>query len=268
VILVHGFNSCPEQNAAMMEPIHGAGYPCGVFAYPNDYSLLCDAQLLSSELRRFAKQYPDRRIVLVCHSMGSLVARACVEDSLYDPGNVDRLIMIAPPTHGSVLAHFAAGTDMWEHWLARRDGGPWRRMRDSIVDGLGEAADDLCPDSNFLRELDARPRNPRIRYTIFLGTGARLSDAQLAWIRSSVCDSLAKIPGGETSSERLEVLLNDIDELVAGKGDGVVAVKRGRLEGVTDTVVLPFGHLAVTGEPDSEVLRQIQQAVLARVQAP
>jgi hypothetical protein len=141
-------------------------------------------------------------------------------------------------------------------------------MRDSIVDGLGEAADDLCPNSDFLRELDSLPRNPHIRYTIFLGTGARLTDAQLTWIRSSVCDSLAKLPGGENSAERLEAMLNDIDELVEGKGDGVVAVKRGRLEGVTDTVVLPFGHLAVTGEPNSEVLRQIQRAVLARVEAP
>jgi hypothetical protein len=141
-------------------------------------------------------------------------------------------------------------------------------MRDSIVDGLGEAADDLCPNSDFLRELDARPRNPSIRYTIFLGTGAGLTDAQLTWIRSSVCDSLAKLPGGENCAERLQTLLNDIDELVEGKGDGVVAVKRGRLEGVTDTVVLPFGHLAVTGEANSEVLRKIQRAVLVRVQAP
>ena len=63
--------------------------------------------------------------MLVCHSMGSLVARACIEDPLYDPGNVERLIMIAPPTHGSLIAHFAAGTDLWEHWLARKKGGPW-----------------------------------------------------------------------------------------------------------------------------------------------
>ena len=77
--------------------------------------------------------------------MGGLVARACIEDPRYDPGNVERLIMIAPPTHGTLIAHFAVGTDLWEHWLARQDGGPWRRMRDSIVDGLGEAADDLVP---------------------------------------------------------------------------------------------------------------------------
>ena len=89
--------------------------------------------------------------------MGSLVARACIEDPLYDPGNVERLIMIAPPTHGTLIAHFAVGTDVWEHWLSRRDGGPWRRTRDSIVDGLGEAADDLCPNSDFLARAERPP---------------------------------------------------------------------------------------------------------------
>jgi pimeloyl-ACP methyl ester carboxylesterase len=266
VILVHGFNSSPAQNVALMKPICEAALPCGTFAYPNDHTLPASAKLLSCELRRFAARYPRRRIILVCHSMGSLVARACIENPLYDPGNVDRLIMIAPPTHGSMIAHFAVGTDMWEHWIARKNGGPWRRVRDSIVDGLGEAADDLCPGSEFLHELNGRPLNPRVRYSILLGTGARIEEAQLTWIRESICEKLAKVPGGQPSAERLAEILNDIDELVVGKGDGVVAVKRGRLDGVADTLVLPFGHLAVTGEPSDEVLRQVQQAVLKRVQ--
>jgi pimeloyl-ACP methyl ester carboxylesterase len=266
VILVHGFNSSPQQNVAMMIPIREAGFPCGTFAYPNDQTILQSAQLLSGELRRLAAEHPSCRVALVCHSMGSLVARACVEDPLYDPGNVERLIMIAPPTHGTLIAHFAVGTDLWEHWLARRKGGPWRRTRDSIIDGLGEAADDLCPDSEFLHELNARPRNSGVRYSILLGTGARLDDAQMAWIRKSVCESLAKVPGASGRAERLDAILSDIDELVEGKGDGIVAVKRGRLDGVDDTLVLPFGHLAVTGEPRTEVLREVQKAVLQRVE--
>jgi pimeloyl-ACP methyl ester carboxylesterase len=266
VVLLHGFNSSRLQNVAMMAPIYEAKFPCGSFAYPNDHTILASAQLLSCDLRRFAQRYPNRRIVLVCHSMGSLVARTCIEDPLYDPGNVERLIMIAPPTHGSLIAHFAVGTDLWEHWLSRPNGGPWRRMRDSIVDGLGEAADELCPESEFLCELNARPRNPTVRYSILLGTGARLDDAQITWIRESVCESIAKMPGGDGCAKSLKTILSDIDELVEGKGDGVVAVKRGRLEGVSDTLVLPFGHLAVTGEPRSAVLKEVQQAVLERVQ--
>jgi pimeloyl-ACP methyl ester carboxylesterase len=265
VVVVHGFNSSPPQNAALMTPLRAADLPCGSFAYPNDHTILTSAQLLSNELRRFRRQYPQRRIALVCHSMGGLVARTCVEDPLYDPGNVERLIMIAPPTHGTLIAYFAVGTDLWEHWLSRTSGGPWRRTRDSIVDGLGEAADDLCPESEFLQVLNDRPRNRRVRYSILLGTGACFKEAHLAWIRESICDQVAMFPGGDNDAERLDEMLSDIDELVEGKGDGVVAVKRGRLEGVADTLVMPFGHLSVAGEPHNEVLRNVQQAVLERV---
>jgi pimeloyl-ACP methyl ester carboxylesterase len=266
VILLHGFNSSRHQNAAILRPIHEQGFACGTFAYPNDHTIAASADLLSAELRAFAARYPERRIALVCHSMGGLVARACIENARLDPGNVERLIMIAPPTHGTLIAHFALGTDVYEHWIARRNGGPWRRMRDSVIDGLGEAADDLCPESSFLAELNERPRNDQVRYTMLLGTGARLNEGQVAWIRESVCDKLAKVPGAGHSAERLDEILQDIDELVEGKGDGIVAVKRGRLDGVADTLVLPFGHMAVTGEPDDEVLRQVQHEVLMRVQ--
>jgi pimeloyl-ACP methyl ester carboxylesterase len=266
VILVHGFNSGPEQNAALMKPIHARRFACGAFVYPNDHTIAASAQLMSRELKRFAGRFPERRIALVCHSMGGLVARACIEDPTLDPGNVERLVMIAPPTHGTLVAHFAVGTDLYEHWLTRKNGGPWRRIRDSIIDGLGEAADELRPESEFLRELNGRPRTARVRYSLFLGTGGCLSDAQVAWIRESFCDALAKVPGADERAERLETVLADIDELVAGKGDGIVAVKRGRLDGVADTVIMPFGHMAVTGEPSNDTLREFQQAVLQRVQ--
>jgi hypothetical protein len=105
-----------------------------------------------------------------------------------------------------------------------------------------------------------------VRYSIFLGTSACLKEAQAVWIRESVCDQIAKLPGGDASAERLSAILGDIDELVDGKGDGIVAVKRGRLDGVADTLVMPFGHVSVTGEPRDEVGRIVQQAVLERVQ--
>jgi hypothetical protein len=197
--------------------------------------------------------------------MGGIVARACVEDALYDPGNVDKLILIAPPTRGTAVAHFAVATDVWEHWLARRDGNPWERFHDSVVDGLGEAACELCPESPFLRELNGRPRNPRIAYSVILGTGACMTDDELAWVREAIVRRMARVPGVETSATRLHTLLGDLDELVEGKGDGVVAVERGRLRGVRDTLVLPFGPLAATGEPPTDVVRQVHEAVIERL---
>jgi pimeloyl-ACP methyl ester carboxylesterase len=265
VVIVHGYNSTPERNAAVMEPVHAAGYPCGGFAYPNDWDIADSAALMSRQLKAFAKDHPDKKIVLVTHSMGGLVARACVENSELDPGDVTRLVMIAPPSQGTQLAQFAVATDVWEHWISRHDGGCWTRWRDSIVDGLGEAADDLTPDSAFLTELNARPRNPRIHYSVFLGTGASVSQDEMNWVRAALQKTGGHFPGLSGSAAKLDGVLADMEELVDGKGDGIVAVKRGRLAGVEDVVVLPFGHLSCTGKPDYDAVKQVQAELMARL---
>jgi pimeloyl-ACP methyl ester carboxylesterase len=267
-VMIHGFNSTPVRNAGLLAPIRAADYPCGTFAYANDYHLSAAAELLSTNLRQFQREYPNRRVALVCHSTGGLVARACIEDESLDPGNVDRLIMIAPPTHGSLLARCAVGTDIWEHWLSRREGSAWARFHDSIVDGLGEAADDLCPGSVFLRELNARPRNPRVRYSIILGTSAMVEEEQLNWIRTRFCEKLKGVPGLDEKVEEFDALFADYDELVQGKGDGVVAVKRGRLEGVDDVVLMPFCHMHVGGPSDNRELAALYRAVVDRLVPP
>ncbi|MCH2184212.1 MAG: alpha/beta fold hydrolase, partial [Mariniblastus sp.] len=166
VILIHGFNSTPEASTELREAVQRAGYPTGTFAYPNDYTLAASAGLLSSDLKEFSNQHPNRRVILLCHSMGGLVARGCLEEAQSDPGNVDRLIMISPPNHGTNLALFAIGTDLWEHWVDRADGSTWERLHDSVIDGLGEAVTELCPESEFLKRLNSQTRNPRVAYSI------------------------------------------------------------------------------------------------------
>jgi hypothetical protein len=57
-----------------------------------------------------------------------------------------------------------------------------------------------------------------------------------------------------------------MEELLNGAGDGAVAVKRGRLEGVDDTVLLPITHLAVTRKLESESSRDLLEAIVARLE--
>jgi len=173
--------------------------------------------------------------------------------------------MIAPPIQGSQLAKVAVATDVWEHWLGRSNGAPWSRWRDSVVDGLGEAADDLMPGSPFLIRLNARPRNAEVEYTIFLGSGAGIAQEEMDWLRTKLRNAVGYVPGAGDTADQIHQLLGEMDELIDGKGDGIVAVKRGKLSGVEDVVVLPFGHLSVTGKADSDVIRQVQQEVLERL---
>jgi pimeloyl-ACP methyl ester carboxylesterase len=267
VVMIHGFNSSPARNAAILEPIRAAGFPVAVFAYPNDSDIAESAALLSHSLENLAAAHPEMRVAIVSHSMGGLVARACVEDAALDPGNVVRLVMIAPPTHGSYLAHMSFGTDLWEHWLARRHGSMWRRWRDSVNDGLGEASDELVPGSPFLVQLNARPRNPRIRYAIFLGDHAPIKEYQVNALRWAVRRT-GRIERLEPMTDSTDRVLADMEELVDGKGDGVVAVKRGRLAGVDDVVVLPVDHFSCTdqvGSRSDDAVQQIHTELLARL---
>jgi len=48
---------------------------------------------------------------------------------------------------------------------------------------------------------------------------------------------------------RVDSWLADLDEVIDGRGDGVVALKRGRLKGVKDTVVRHFSHLSFNQSP-------------------
>lgn len=264
VVLVHGYNSKAEHNAGFFDNLRKNGLACGTFSYPNDQALADSAKLLSRELNAFHEKHPKRPIALVTHSMGGLVARACIEDPELDPGNVQRLVMIAPPTHGTLLAHFSLGADLCEHFFKWGGGGPIKRMRASIADGLGEAVADLQPQSHFLTTLNARPRNPQVKYSLFLGTGAGVRQNEMDLARKLIRYS-GKLPYMSKPVGRFDQMLGDMDEIMAGHGDGVVAVRRGSLRGVSDTIVFPFCHLTVTGPADDPDIAEVHQAVLDRL---
>ena len=115
VLLTHGYNGTARALQPLRQRLKQTGYVVGVFIYPNDGSPEAAAEGLSRELKQLGKQFPALRVALVTHSMGGLIARRVIEDSTLDPGCVSRLVMIAPPNHGSNLANLPFGLDIWEH---------------------------------------------------------------------------------------------------------------------------------------------------------
>ncbi len=264
IVTIHGFNSQSAAAATLVAGLDAERYCCGHFSYPNDQSIEASALHLASQLRATKKTHPSHKFALVTHSMGGIVARRVIEDPALDSGNVTTLIMVAPPNHGSRLAKYAVAVDTWEHWLGRNEGSPWTRWRDSVVDGLGEACNELVPGSAYLKRLNERPRNPEISYTLLLGDDATLTRGEMAWLRSSA-KVLERVPGTGESGSRFSQCLNDFDECIDGRGDGVVAIRRGRLDGVDDTVVLPFGHLCLVNADESSQLKVLQREVALRL---
>jgi len=264
VILIHGYNSCPERMAELATAVRQAGYPCGTLRYPNDQPIADSAKLLSGELHRLASDEAGRKIALVTHSMGGLVAREVVENAALDPGNVSQLLMIAPPSHGTSCAYLACRADVLEHRTDPQSHNLLDCLYSSIEDGLGEARHDLKPNSSFLEQLNHHSRNPNVRYTVFLGTGTVFSEEQLAQARR-ILEKCAQADSFVATVEpALQRALSDFEDAVE-EGDGVVSVNRGRLEGVPDTVLLGFNHWNALGEPNCESVAALHREILKRL---
>lgn len=242
VVVVHGYNSGPVQAGELLDLPRTENMPCGLFHYPNDQPIVESARLLSRELKELARTAKGRKVILVAHSMGGVLARETLENPKLDPGNVSRLIMLSPPNHGSQLARFAILMDLWEFLGALLESDEYRSVFAAVEDGLGEASVDLEPGSVFLTRLNRRSRNPNVQYSILMGTAAPIPARDLRAIRGRLNKLANRSRWLKFMVSKCDRILADLDEVIDGRGDGVVSLKRARLDGVTDVVALRFGH--------------------------
>ena len=265
VVFIHGLNSRPEDLAVLIADAEHAGMLCAAFRYPNDQPLADSAQLLSVELSKVRTRHPRRPVYLVTHSMGGLVARAVIEDGELDPRNVRRLVMIAPPNQGSRLARFALSMDLYEYARSaerRREAGP---IAGAFADGLAEATRDLQPDSDFLVKLNERGRNPRVTYSLLIGTESFVArervDHTQQWLdrAGERCRWLAK------ASDSFTKHVVPLEELIDCEGDGCVAVRRAQLPDVDDVEIGRFSHNGLLMNHDNDECQRCRSWVLARL---
>ena len=173
--------------------------------------------------------------------------------------------MLATPNQGSRLAdfNFALGVSNYVSDGDRRENV--KLFSALAEDTLGASSYDLRPGSEFLARLNGRPRNEKVAYTLILGSGAWLSPAER--------DRMSHVLGESEEEGRflrlirgnVNKLLADLDEVVEGKGDGAVSIERGKLSGVDDVLVLPFGHSEIIGRSTSEAVVKAHEEALARL---
>ncbi|MGH7129920.1 MAG: esterase/lipase family protein, partial [Planctomycetaceae bacterium] len=266
VLLVQGYGDSPESLGGLHGELVEHGFPCATFAYPNDGPLTEAAELLAAELHDFQEEHPDRNIAAVTHSMGGLVVRAVIEDSDLDPGNVSRLIMVCPPNHGSPWAELPGGLECWEYLQEEERDSLGNAFNASVSDGLNEARTDLKPGSRFLHELNARERNPNVHYSLLLGTGSPFTEKAVCGLHERVARSLADDRTGRFFMPRVDGFFAGLEELASGRGDGVVSITSGQLEGVRDVVLLPIHHGDATGELSSPVQQLLLGEIVDRLE--
>jgi hypothetical protein len=97
-----------------------------------------------------------------------------------------------------------------------------------------------------------------------LGTAAPYSQEGFRELRDQVSGALNRSRAGEVILPRIENFFAS-HELVDGKGDGVVAVKRGKLEGVEDTMLLPVTHWTLSSGDTDAARSELFTAITERL---
>jgi pimeloyl-ACP methyl ester carboxylesterase len=270
IVLIPGLDSDATVFAPLIDRLRGAGYQVAVVNYLSDRPLADSVAFVGQQLAAFHNIFPDTPIRIITHSMGGLVARGYIEGPDYT-GGVDRLIMIAPPNHGSTWAAWQPVEQIHFHYLLWRH-DPNFRLTWCITDGLCEVADDLKPCSPFLIHLNRQHRRDGVRYTIIAGDrpiqgrveaqavesiGHIVPKPVRHWWGISACEAAlqsaaARLRGdvGGDGINRIGAAAGAGNALNANKepddaNDGPVTVNSASLDGVSDMIILPADHYSI-----------------------
>lgn len=242
VILVHGLDCNRSNWGPITELLKNEGYQVAYFTYPSDGPLEDSVAMLAEEMDGVRETFPAARISFIAHSMGGLVTRAYVEGPRYR-GKVDHLILLGTPNQGSRWATYRVGLEFREHWNLWKSDGNWSPTW-IITDGLGEAGRDLKPQSQFLKQLNGRPRRSEVRYTIVAGNqnlGKRYS-ANAVESTANVIPQCARNWWGLKQAHKSLHKWSDSLRDARGTSDGPVTINSTKLQGVEDFVLLAADH--------------------------
>lgn len=265
VLMIHGLQDTPASFAPMYyqlleDPEIRKNYQFWVFSYPSGYPYPYSASMLRRELDEVKSEYPGHKnMVLIGHSMGSLVSRLMVTDvgdklwikafgkppsetklagnssevlrkSLVfsDRKEVDRVLFYSGPHRGSILA------SNWIGATASRLVQVPSLVADVRNAALSVASADiagltmqsapnsigtLSPNNPFVQEINKHPITPRIPFHTVVGDRGK----------------------GDTPDS----------------SDGVVAYWSSHLEGAVSEKIVPSGHSSHQDPEGIEEARRI-----------
>jgi pimeloyl-ACP methyl ester carboxylesterase len=232
ILLVHGLEAQAGEFRRFREACRIWRVQTLVFDYPNDGPIAWSGDRLSKDLIALGEKYPRLRVVIVGHSMGGLVSRYCLETPGKQPGCVTDLFTLGTPHQGSALSGAQPAVELFREAL-KKNVVSWG----TVQDGLGEAADDLRPGSEFLTTLNARERAKGVKYHVAAGTKSYVPRPVLVAAQKAA----ASLTLGKPRDELLAHL--SVPELDEGRGDGAVAVESALLPGVESRRIFELNHM-------------------------
>jgi pimeloyl-ACP methyl ester carboxylesterase len=149
LLFVHGSGGTPADFRALIERIDRTRYQPWVFFYPTGMRLERQSELLYKIVTVLHNQLEFRRIAVVAHSMGGLVARGFLTEMVRNSAPIEVPVFISLSTP----------------WQGHAGAGKGVERSPAVI----PAWRDMAPSSRFLAEMWDRPLPPGTAYHLLFG---------------------------------------------------------------------------------------------------
>ncbi len=242
VLCLHGLNGNHDAFDGLRQQLRSHGYPTAAVAYESQRSIAAIARdvsvMVGSHLESCSH---NQTLVVVGHSMGGLIAREWTNHPALENDAITGLITIGTPHQGSAWATLPPLMQLFvEGEFGVSD------VSDLILHAPSSPAlRDIAPGSAFLDALNATENRDDVRYTSVIGTGSPVDATTVEKIQQTFRQLERRDGFVRLIRPRIEPLLNGFDELVRGRGDGIVASQNAAMASTTDLVEVDLSHFGL-----------------------